>query len=122
MTLLVDRLIAPVEGVRVRVMVLLFGNVHESVVIDELSAFSAPSSLTQLVIALCADAAAAFLLYFANWGIAIDAKMPIIATTIKSSINVKPSLFFKKKLAGKFPANFLLWRTGNFIVGNRAAN
>src|SRR6266550_34028 len=39
------------------------------------------------------EARYAFSLVFANFGIAIAAKMPMITTTIRSSINVKPLRF-----------------------------
>jgi hypothetical protein len=37
----------------------------------------------------------AFALVFANFGIAIAAKMPMITTTIKSSMSVKPLRFIQ---------------------------
>src|SRR5206468_10904395 len=40
------------------------------------------------------DARYAFSFVLANFGIAIAARMPMMTTTIKSSINVKPFLFF----------------------------
>src|SRR5204862_310687 len=44
------------------------------------------------------DARYAFSFVFANFGIAIAAKMPMITTTIRSSISVKPLRFIRTNL------------------------
>src|SRR5690349_1219353 len=53
----------------------------------------ASSAVTRLRRSDFMDAAYAFCLVLANFGIAIAARMPMITTTIKSSIRVKPLRF-----------------------------
>src|SRR6266550_1389248 len=56
------------------------------------------------------DARYAFSFVFANFGIAIAAKMPMITTTIRSSISVKPL---------RFTLNYLPLGTGSRSQGRR---
>src|SRR5437667_7884227 len=53
----------------------------------------ASSAVTRLRRSDFIDARYAFSFVFANFGIAIAAKMPMITTTIRSSISVKPLRF-----------------------------
>src|SRR5215510_10061204 len=57
------------------------------------SAKYASSAVTRLRRSVFIDATYAFCLVLANLGIAIAARMPMITTTINSSINVKPLRF-----------------------------
>src|SRR5439155_14127263 len=57
------------------------------------SAKNASSAVTRLRRSDFIDARYAFSFVFANFGIAIAARMPMITTTIRSSISVKPLRF-----------------------------
>src|SRR3989442_7291554 len=57
------------------------------------SAKYASSAVTRFRRSDFIDARYAFSFVFANFGIAIAAKMPMMTTTIRSSINVKPLRF-----------------------------
>src|SRR6185295_11002008 len=57
------------------------------------------------------EARYAFSFVFANFGIAIAAKMPMITTTIRSSIRVKPLRFIWDNLPCEFRTRMTLFRT-----------
>src|SRR3989442_5773069 len=62
------------------------------------SAKYASSAVTRFRRSDFIDARYAFSFVFANFGIAIAAKMPMMTTTIRSSINVKPLRFIWSNL------------------------
>src|SRR5438132_6617284 len=65
------------------------------------SAKNASSAVTRLRRSDFIDARYAFSFVFANFGIAIAARMPMITTTIRSSISVKPLRFIWTNLPCK---------------------
>src|SRR5260221_10192020 len=65
------------------------------------SAKYASSAVTRLRRSDFIEARYAFSFVFANFGIAIAARMPMITTTIRSSINVKPLRFIWTNLPCK---------------------
>src|SRR6185295_14931677 len=70
------------------------GLVHETAVVYLIeSAKYASSAVTRLRMSDFIEAMYAFSFVFANLGIAMAARMPMMTTTISSSINVKPLRF-----------------------------
>src|SRR5258708_5337017 len=65
------------------------------------------------------EARYAFSFVFANFGIAIAAKMPMITTTIRSSISVKPLRFIWTTSNGVFMTCKELIHLGDYVSGLR---
>src|SRR5258708_39172502 len=79
------------------------GLVHEMLVVYLIeSAKYASSAVTRLRRSDFIEAMYAFSFVLANFGIAIAAKMPMITTTIRSSISVKPLRFIWTNLPCKY--------------------
>src|SRR5439155_23348122 len=82
------------------------------------SAKNASSAVTRLRRSDFIDARYAFSFVFANFGIAIAARMPMITITIRSSISVKPLRFIWTNL----PCKDLRHRRHVYSVAQRGTN